>query len=113
MTAEQSLNLAFQTSGTVTEVLVKEGDTVQAGQALARLDDRNLQLQVASARSGLESAQARLAQAQQGNAKAEDIAAAEAQLASAQANYDKIAKGPTAADLASAQAAVRSAPGGL
>ena len=107
--AEQTVNLAFQTGGTVTDVLVKEGDVVQAGQALARLDDRALQLQVTSARSALESAQARLAQAQQGNAKPEDLAAGEAQVASAQANYDKVAKGPTAADLASAQASVRSA----
>jgi HlyD family secretion protein len=107
--AEQSLDLPFQAGGTVTEVLVKEGDTVQAGQALARLDDRALQLQVTSARSALESARARLAQAEQGNAKPEDIAAAEAQVASAQANYDKIAKGPSAADLASAKAAVQSA----
>jgi multidrug efflux pump subunit AcrA (membrane-fusion protein) len=68
VTAEQSLNLPFQMSGTVTEVLVKEGDTVQVGQELVKLDDRNLQLQVASARASLESAKARLAQAQQGNA---------------------------------------------
>jgi HlyD family secretion protein len=107
--AEQTVNLAFQTGGTVTDVLVKEGDTVKTGQALAKLDDRALQLQVMNARSALESAQARLAQAQQGNAKPEDLAAGEAQLASAQANYDKVAKGPSAADLASAQAAVRSA----
>ena len=107
--AEQTLNLAFQTGGTVTEVLAKEGDVVQTGQALARLDDRALQLQVTNARSALASAQARLAQAQQGNAKPEDIAAGEAQLASAQASYERVAKGPSAADLASAQAAVRSA----
>jgi HlyD family secretion protein len=106
--AEQTVNLAFQTGGKVTEVFVKEGDVVQARQALARLDDRVLQLQVTNARSALESAQARFAQAQQGNAKPEDIAAAEAQVASAQATYDKVSKGPTAADLASAQAAVSS-----
>jgi HlyD family secretion protein len=107
--AEQLLNLAFQANGTVTDVLVKEGDSVQTGQALAKLDDRNLQLQVVSAQSSLDSAKARLAQAQQGNAKPEDLAAAKAQLASAQANYDKVAKGPTGADAQAAQAAVRSA----
>lgn len=107
--AEQSLNLAFQANGNVTDVLVKEGDSVQAGQVLAKLDDRNLQLQVVSAQSSLDSAKARLAQAQEGNAKPEDLAAAKAQLASAQANYDKVAKGPTGADAQAAQAAVRSA----
>ena len=107
--AEQILNLPFQTSGTITEVLVKEGDGVEAGQVLARLDDRYLKLQVTSARSGLDSATARLAQAEHGNARPEDIAAAEASLSSAQANFEKVSKGATVTDLASAQAAVRSA----
>jgi HlyD family secretion protein len=51
----------------------------------------------------------RLSQTQEGNARPEDIAAAQAGVASAQANYDKVAKGPTAADLAAAEAAVSSA----
>jgi HlyD family secretion protein len=107
--AEQSVSLPFQASGTVTEVLVKEGDVVEAGQALVKLDDRNLQFQVASARAALDSAQARLAQAQNGNARPEDLAAAQAQVTSAQANLDKAARGGTATDRTSAQAAVRSA----
>jgi HlyD family secretion protein len=107
--AEQSLNLPFASAGTVDEVLVKDGDTVKAGQELARLDDRAAQLQVESAQSSLDSAMARLQQTQQGNARAEDLAAADAQLAAAQANYDKATKGGTAADRAAAQAAVKSA----
>ncbi len=107
--AEQSLNLPFVSAGTVTQVLVKDGDTVKAGQVLARLDDRAAQLQVTSARSSLDSAMARLKQAQQGNARAEDLAAANAQLAAAQANYDKASKGGSAADRAAADAAVKSA----
>src|SRR5262245_45331445 len=54
--AAQSLDLAFQPSGTVTQVLVKEGDTVSAGQALAQLDTRDLELQLASAQAALQSA---------------------------------------------------------
>jgi HlyD family secretion protein len=107
--AEQSVNLPFASAGTVTEVLVKDGDTVKAGQVLAKLDDRAAQLQVESARSSLESAMARLQQAQQGNARSEDLDAANAQLAAAQANYDKAAKGGTTADRTAAQAAVKSA----
>ncbi|MHB1005111.1 MAG: efflux RND transporter periplasmic adaptor subunit [Chloroflexota bacterium] len=106
---EQSLNLAFQTSGTVTEILVKEGDVVQSGQVLAKVDDRALQLQVASARSSLDGAKARLSQAQQGNARAEDIAAAQAAVTSAQANFEKVAKGPSDTDVAAAEAAIRGA----
>ena len=107
--AEQSLSLSFQVGGTVTEVLVKSGDSVQAGQALAKLDDRALQLALTSAQASLASAQARLQQAKQGNARPEDIAAAQAAVASAQANYDKLVAGATSTDLASAQAAVASA----
>ncbi len=107
--AEQTVSLPFQASGTVTGVLVKEGDTVQAGQALAKLDDRSLQLQVTSARAGLDSARARLAQAQSGNARPEDLAAAQAQVAAAQASLDKLTQGASQADVASAQAAVQSA----
>jgi len=111
--AAQSLDLVFATTGTVREVLVHDGDAVTAGQPIARLDDRALQSQVANAQTSLESARAKLAQAQNGNAKPEDLAAARAQLASAQASYDKTAAGPTAADVANAEAALRSAEANL
>ncbi|MCU0490432.1 MAG: efflux RND transporter periplasmic adaptor subunit [Chloroflexaceae bacterium] len=108
--ADQSLNLSFKTSGTVTEVLVEEGNLVKAGQALAKIDDRDLQLQVAIAQTSVETAQARLKQAQEGNSKPEDIAAARASLANAQAQYTRTRTGNiTAADIASAEAQLRSA----
>jgi HlyD family secretion protein len=37
---QQYVNLSFNTGGLVAEVLVKEGDAVQEGQAIARLDQR-------------------------------------------------------------------------
>ncbi len=107
--AQQSLDVAFQTSGRVTQVLVENGDAVQAGQVLARLDDRQLQSQVASAQAALDSARAHLLQSRQGDARPEDLAAARAAVSSAQASYDKLVNGPTPSDLASAQAAVQSA----
>ncbi len=108
--AERTLALPFQTSGSVTEVLVQEGDTVTAGQPLARLDDRDLQLEVSSAQANLASAQARLAQAQQGNATPEDMAAAQANVASAEAQLQKTRTGNvTRADIAGAEAQLRSA----
>jgi HlyD family secretion protein len=107
--AEQLLNLAFQSSGTVTDILVKEGDTVSAGQTLATLDARSLSLQVAAALSSLDSARARLAQAKDGNARPEDMAAARAAVASAQASYDKLTRGANESDINAAMAAVSSA----
>ena len=102
--AEQALDVGFQTGGSVVEVLVSEGDVVTVGQALARLDTRQLEIQVTNAEAGLISAQARLTQARQGNARPQEISAAQAQVASAQANYDKLLAGPTAAELTAAQA---------
>src|SRR5215212_4934400 len=65
--AAQSLDLTFQTTGSVTQVLVKEGDPVKAGQPLAQLDPRDLELQVASAQAALDSANVKLIQIKDGN----------------------------------------------
>ncbi len=109
ITADQTLDVAFQTSGNVQQVLVQEGDAVKKDQPLATLDARTLEAQVANAEAALASAQARLKQSQQGNATPEQIAASEAALASAQANYDKVAAGATQTELTAAQAEVNSA----
>ena len=50
--------VAPQVAGPVTEVLVEENDTVKAGQTLARIDDRDYELAVRSAKATLTSAQA-------------------------------------------------------
>ncbi|MFN8503655.1 efflux RND transporter periplasmic adaptor subunit [Kouleothrix sp.] len=113
--AAQSLDLGFATTGTVKTVLVNEGDTVKAGQALAQLDDADLQLQVASAQAALDSATLKLGQAQSGNALPADLAAqqaavasAQAQLRAAQAQLDAL-RHPTADALSAAETAVRQA----
>jgi HlyD family secretion protein len=113
--AAQSLDLTFQTSGTVTQVLVKEGDSVQAGQVLAQLDDRDLQVQLASAQAALDSAKTKLTQTKDGNVQPAEIAAqqaaianAQAQLRSAQAQLEAL-KNPTADKISSAEATLRQA----
>ncbi len=53
-----NLHLSFQTSGRVSKILVKEGDTIKEGQVLAQLGDRSAAEQaVASAKLDLVSAQ--------------------------------------------------------
>jgi HlyD family secretion protein len=113
--AAQSVDLAFQTSGTVVEVLVSEGDTVTAGQPLARIDTRDLELQVASAQSALTSAQTQLGQTRDGNVQQADIDAqqaavesARAQLRSAQAQLAAL-KNPSPDSISTAEATVRKA----
>lgn len=77
-----NLDLSFEGSGVVQRINVKEGDLVKAGQTLAVLD--------------------------QGIASA-NLQNAEATLASAQANYDKVKAAATPQDIAVSQAAVDSA----
>lgn len=104
----QRATLSFEISGRVLEVLVDEGDVVQKGQPLARLDATDLELTLRSAEASLRAAQARYEQTKAGPSK-EDIAAAEASLASAIASYEKLKKGPTADEVAVAKANVERA----
>jgi HlyD family secretion protein len=106
--AERQATLAFEMSGPIAEVLVGEGQQVEAGQVLARLDTASLEWQVARAQASLDTAQARLDQASEPPSAA-DLASAQAALDSAIASYDKVSAGPTKEELASAQAALDSA----
>lgn len=84
--AAQQVNVYFQQPGTVAEVLVQRGDRVKAGQVLLRLDEADLQLAVQQAQDAV------------------DIAAV---------NKQKLLAGPTADDIAMAQANVKNAKGAL
>jgi HlyD family secretion protein len=106
--ADQQASLTFASSGEIAEVLVDKGQQVERGDMLARLDTASLEWQIARSQASLETAQARLEQAQQ-PASAEDLASAQAALDSAIANLDKVKAGPSAEDIASAQAALDSA----
>lgn len=75
--------LAFSATGALTKLNVKAGDAVKAGQIVAALDTRELELQLAQAEASLASAQARLDQLK--NPSPADVAAAQASVASAEA----------------------------
>jgi len=83
------VGLSFELSGRVTQVLVGEGDQVQAGMPLARLDTADLDLQMQSAEAALAGVQAQLDQLLAGP-RPEDVRVAEGQLASAQAALDQV-----------------------
>lgn len=74
--------VAPEMAGRVTEILVDEGDLVQAGDVLFRLEDSIMQAQRNRALAGLQTAQAQLTKVRAG-ATPEDIAAAEAVVAAA------------------------------
>jgi HlyD family secretion protein len=109
------VGLAFETPGRVVEVVVEVGDTVAAGDVLARVDSDPLALQVRQAQAALASAEAQLAQLRAGP-RPEEVAAAEAnlravqaQVSAAAANLDGLKAGPTGAQIAAAEADLSSA----
>ncbi len=71
VSSNQSGSLAWQTSGRVAQVLVKQGDQVQANQILAQIDP--------SSSTTLVTAQANLLAAQQNLANVQNVAVAQAQ----------------------------------
>jgi len=96
-------DLAFRTSGRVTQVLVAEGDQVKAGQPLVKLQDTELKAALAQAQADLK--------ALQNGARPEEIAVAQAnldiaqsQLEVAQADLSRLQNGSLSVQIASAQA---------
>lgn len=75
--SEKDLQLQFSSIDVVSQVLVKEGDRVKAGQRLAALRSGTLSASIASASANVQSAQAALKALEQGS-RPEDIAIVEA-----------------------------------
>ncbi len=77
--SERELELRFGASGIVSNVFVREGDKVQAGQRLAQLKATGLAASIASQQAALASAMADLRAMEEGT-RPEDIAIAQADL---------------------------------
>ena len=91
--------LTFQSVGVVDAVLVEAGDTVQAGDVIARLESANLETALATAQVALEAQQIAF-DALTAPPRPEDIAAAEAAVVSAQAAMNAaFSTGPSAQEV--------------
>ncbi len=71
VTARRQATVSTQITGTLTQVLIEEGDRVQKGQVLARLEDSALRAALNAAQANLAAVQAQVAQAQAQLAQAE------------------------------------------
>jgi HlyD family secretion protein len=123
--ASNEAKINFQQGGVVSVVHVKIGDAVKKGDVLAELDSTDLALSVSQAETQLEQsrnnvrnaeqaiivAQSNYSRTVQGSSDA-DVKAAEAAVASANANFDKVTKGQSS-DAAAARAAVDAAQANL
>jgi HlyD family secretion protein len=77
------VDVATKFAGRVTELLVREGDAVKAGQVIARLDDRALRAQLAAARAAAERAR------HEDHAAETEVERRRHELTFAQAEYDR------------------------
>lgn len=102
-----STDLAFLTNGNVSQIFVKRGDVVKAGQTLAQLGAAELDLQLQQAEANLAASQASLAKLTKGP-EPSALASAQANVTSAQAAYDAL-NHPQASAVSAAQANVTSA----
>lgn len=89
--AAGTVRLNFKSAGRLAEVLVKVGDQVTPGQALARLDTADLAVAVAQANATLASAEAKYEQTAAG-ASPEDIAIARLSVDNAQRSLEQARK---------------------
>ena len=85
------VNVSSKIAGKVTEVLVKEGDTVQVGQVVAKIDTREILAQKAQAEAALAAARAKLDEVLAG-ARPQEIQQARAGLDQTRANLDNAQK---------------------
>ena len=100
LTPAAELDLGFRTGGTLIELPVQVGDTIKAGDVLARLDEAAAKLQVAQAELNVQGAQAKLDDLVGGvtttidpnrlTAVSISVKQATDTLADAQANYDAV-----------------------
>lgn len=112
ITANASVDAAFQRSGTIKEVAMKVGDQVKAGQVLATLDDSDLRLSAQSQWASYLSAQAAYSSTVKGPTSAE-LKQAQAALSSAQATYNDLFKAPSDNSIADLRASLQNAEASL
>jgi len=71
VTARRQATVSTQITGTLTQVLIEEGDVVKQGQVIARLEDSGLRAALATAEAQVQVSNAQVAQAQAQHAQAE------------------------------------------
>ena len=110
--AGRSQALSFSLAGTVAEVLVSEGESVSNGQALARLDMSDLELNLKQAQAALAISEAQLQRASSAPSE-EEIAAARSAVESARAGLAELRRGPSEREIELAKMAIDQAKNSL
>jgi HlyD family secretion protein len=99
----QSVNISPKNPGTLTHLYVEQGDRVQQGQVIARMDSADIQARILQQRANLAQTQAQLDQARAGN-RPQEIAQYRARLAQAEAQLAESRAGSRPEEIAQAEA---------
>jgi HlyD family secretion protein len=108
----QRVNLSPKGSGRIAELFVEQGDRVEAGQIVARMESRDVEAQLAQAKAREASVRAKLAKIEAGN-RSEDIASARARLEQAEASLAQVQAGSRVEEVAGARARLQQTQAGL
>ncbi|AKH44197.1 HlyD family secretion protein [Altererythrobacter atlanticus] len=84
----REVDLGFRVGGRIAEIAVEEGDRVEQGQQLARLDPAPIDARVAEADAAIARARAQLAELRNGS-RTQDVRQASAAVEAARAAYEK------------------------
>ncbi|MBC1218841.1 efflux RND transporter periplasmic adaptor subunit [Nostoc sp. UCD121] len=104
----QSVNISPKNPGVLSQLYVQQGDRIQQGQILARMDSAGIEAQRSQYRANLAQSQAQLAEALAGS-RPQEIAQAKARLAQAQAQLTQARAGNRPQEIAQAQSQVDAA----
>ncbi|MCC5600188.1 efflux RND transporter periplasmic adaptor subunit [Nostoc favosum] len=104
----QSVNISPKNPGVLSQLYVEQGDRIQQGQILARMDSAGIEAQRSQYRANLAQSQAQLAEALAGS-RPQEIAQARARLAQAQAQLAQAKAGNRPQEIAQAQSQVDAA----
>lgn len=105
--ASRSAELSAKIPGRIVEVRVREGDAVEPGMVLLRLEDRDLRAQLDQAVAALEVSRRQLEQARAAvEAARSNLARAEAAARAARAQYEQVLAGPRPEEVRAAEASV-------
>ncbi len=110
--APRSVTLKPEIAGRVSQILVKEGDLIQQGQVMLRLQSDDAQAQVSQAKAALETSRSKLDQLKAGTRK-EEIAQARAKLTQAQAQLTNAQAGARPEEVAQAESQIEAAKSDL
>jgi HlyD family secretion protein len=108
----QRVNLSPKGSGRIAELFVEQGDKVQAGQIIARMESRDVEAQLAQAKAREASVRAKLAKIEAGN-RQEDIASAQARLDQVEASLAQLQAGSRVEEVAGARSRLQQTQAGL